>query len=576
MLDKAGILEKWTNYWLGWQPRYFSLENGILSYYQSEDEVVNGAKSAIRISGADVQLDPVDPRRFDISIGNGQRFSVRAQNEQERQSWIIALAATKQKSNEIGGLKSTIKRSDKSEKVTRKSTELKLFCDLLKQQTTDLQDSLVIDVEKDEKIDPQALNEKTKMLSATCDTFLKTLNDTMKLFEDAKNSISSPPMSPKSERKGFRRTPSTTSLPTGLQSPNLPRKTDNLKTHRRTNSSNVTFTFRDRSDSPSCYDTRSLHSFHGAISELDTPDTSETASHKPLGRRKTPDTLSLDLSKSSNCIQVSEDSMTPEFESPNEDFNPPAIESKESVSVNDLPVETPVVETEIKEESEEKVEESLVVEKMFFNEIEHSFAKISMIHRNEELEVPVDHFLSAAGDLLPILDKLGSKAFAPVKMDINGNITKIRKKCDSEANSFETLQDIIRSELSTGTTKVSNSATDAIMWLKRALSFVAHFLENIVNGEKNLTTALQKAYSVTLSNHHSWVVKGVFALAVKAAPDYKDFIRALSSDTADLECATFQKTLHAALSEYTSALQKQLSNLHSFYLSNNLESNKLV
>ena len=48
MLDKSGILEKWTNYWLGWQPRFFSLENGILSYYQSEDEVVNGAKSAIR------------------------------------------------------------------------------------------------------------------------------------------------------------------------------------------------------------------------------------------------------------------------------------------------------------------------------------------------------------------------------------------------------------------------------------------------------------------------------------------------------------------------------------------------
>ena len=73
-------------------------------------------------------------------------------------------------------------------------------------------------------------------------------------------------------------------------------------------------------------------------------------------------------------------------------------------------------------------------------------------------------------------------------MDINGNITKIRKKCNSEANTFETLEDIVRSELSTGTTKVSNSATDAIMWLKRALSFVAHFLENIVNGERNLTT----------------------------------------------------------------------------------------
>lgn len=565
MLDKSGILEKWTNYWLGWQPRFFSLENGILSYYQNEDEVVNGAKSAIRISGADVQLDAVDPRRFDISIGNGQRFSVRAQNEQERQSWIIALAANKQKSNTIGGLKTTINRSDKNEKIARKSTELKLFCDLLKQQTFELKDSLLSDDSGEEKIDPQMLSKKTEMLSVTCETFLKTLNETMKLFDEAKNSVGGPPMSPKSERTGFRRTPSTTSLPTGLQSPNLPKKTD--KTHRRTNSSNVTF--RDRSDSPSCYDTRSLHSFHGAICELDTID-SETSKHKPLGRRKTPDTLSLDLSKSN--IHFSENSITPEFESPNEHFNVPEVdESKESI--NDVPTQVEIkakATSEIKEETQE----SEIVEKMFFNEIEHSFANIKMIQRKDELELPVNQFLSAAADLLLIIDKLGSKAFAPVKMDINGNITKIRKKCESDANKFETLEDIVRSELSTGTTKVSNSATDAIMWLKRALSFVANFLANIVNGEKNLTAALQKAYSVTLSNHHSWVVKGVFALAVKAAPDYNDFIRALSSESANLECTKFQKTLHAALDKYTSALQKQLSSLHSFYLTNNLEFNK--
>jgi len=166
-----------------------------------------------RISGADVQLDAADPRRFDISIGNGQRFAVRAQNEQERQSWIIALAATKQKSNEIGGLKTTIKRGDKNEKIARKSTELKLFCDLLKQQTAELKDSLVTGESEEDKIDPQVLSKKTEMLSATCDTFLKTLNETMKLFDAAKNSVGSPPMSPKSERAQFRRTTSTTSLP---------------------------------------------------------------------------------------------------------------------------------------------------------------------------------------------------------------------------------------------------------------------------------------------------------------------------------------------------------------------------
>jgi pleckstrin homology domain containing family A member 8 len=124
---------------------------------------------------------------------------------------------------------------------------------------------------------------------------------------------------------------------------------------------------------------------HGAICELDTID-SETSGHKPVGRRKTPDTLSLDLSKS-NVIHVSEDSITPEFESPNEHFNAPQVES-----INDLPKEI-----EINEEIEIK-EETTSTEKMFFNEIEHSFANISMIQRKNELELPINSFLSAAGD----------------------------------------------------------------------------------------------------------------------------------------------------------------------------------
>lgn len=34
-----GVLWKWTNYWNGWQPRWFILDKGILTYYKSQDEV---------------------------------------------------------------------------------------------------------------------------------------------------------------------------------------------------------------------------------------------------------------------------------------------------------------------------------------------------------------------------------------------------------------------------------------------------------------------------------------------------------------------------------------------------------
>ena len=50
-------------------------------------------------------------------------------------------------------------------------------------------------------------------------------------------------------------------------------------------------------------------------------------------------------------------------------------------------------------------------------------------------------------------------------------------------------------EKQTNTHNVSNSATDAIMWLKRGLNFVKEFLKNVAGGEENLTKALQVCWA---------------------------------------------------------------------------------
>jgi hypothetical protein len=34
-----GELLKWTNYYSGWQPRYVTVKDGMLSYYASKDDV---------------------------------------------------------------------------------------------------------------------------------------------------------------------------------------------------------------------------------------------------------------------------------------------------------------------------------------------------------------------------------------------------------------------------------------------------------------------------------------------------------------------------------------------------------
>ena len=44
----------WCIVILGWQSRWFLLENDILSYYKSQDDMKNGCKGSVRMSVCDV------------------------------------------------------------------------------------------------------------------------------------------------------------------------------------------------------------------------------------------------------------------------------------------------------------------------------------------------------------------------------------------------------------------------------------------------------------------------------------------------------------------------------------------
>ena len=72
--------------------------------------------------------------RFDVCVGSGQKFSLRAPSTAERQTWLIALGTCKQAENEQRNSIRTKKRVGKMDKLQRKSTELRLYCDLLVQQ----------------------------------------------------------------------------------------------------------------------------------------------------------------------------------------------------------------------------------------------------------------------------------------------------------------------------------------------------------------------------------------------------------------------------------------------------------
>ncbi|XP_042308206.1 pleckstrin homology domain-containing family A member 3-like isoform X3 [Sceloporus undulatus] len=121
-----GALLKWTNYLSGWQPRYFVLENGILSYYDSQDDVGKGSKGSIKMAVCEIK---------DLDLSN--------------------------------------------ESLGRKLSELRLYCDVLTQQVLAVQDA-THPQDNGSPLDIQMINEASSLLRATCSQFISTLEDCMK------------------------------------------------------------------------------------------------------------------------------------------------------------------------------------------------------------------------------------------------------------------------------------------------------------------------------------------------------------------------------------------------------------
>lgn len=82
----------------------------------------------------------------------------------------------------------------------------------------------------------------------------------------------------------------------------------------------------------------------------------------------------------------------------------------------------------------------------FFSQLELKFADVP-IDAAEGNGIPTERFLAATRQLLPFLDRLGSTTFAPVKSDINGNITKLDTRYKSNPIRFSTLQRMIMAEI---------------------------------------------------------------------------------------------------------------------------------
>eukprot|EP00045_Choanoeca_perplexa_P015778 m.203918 g.203918 ORF g.203918 m.203918 type:complete len:200 (-) comp17078_c0_seq1:3751-4350(-) len=174
-------------------------------------------------------------------------------------------------------------------------------------------------------------------------------------------------------------------------------------------------------------------------------------------------------------------------------------------------------------------------------------------------------FLDACASLVPLFDALGSTAFAPVKSDINGNIKKLRGWHEKDPAACDTLQSMVKVEIEAKTTKASGSATDALLWLKRALTFIRIFLRELVKGEKPADSATT-AYGESLRKYHNFLVRGIFSVAMRACPTREKLMATLAKDSG-LDDAGVVAQVQTMLESFNSLLDE----IQAFYDANKLD-----
>ncbi|XP_023155233.1 pleckstrin homology domain-containing family A member 8 [Amphiprion ocellaris] len=556
-----GVLHKWTNYISGWQPRWFVLDGGTLSYYDSQEDAWKGCKGSIKISVCEIQVHSSDSTRFDLTIPGEQYFYLKAINAAERQKWLVALGTAKACLTD-NRTKREKELQENTEALKTKMSELRLYCDLLLQQVNKIK-------ENDELGETAEMGIDTgNLVKSTCTTFLKTLEECMQIANrtfSTDMASQSPPGTP----------------PVAAIKPQKIKPVNHLN-------QNLGEKWRDLAETSGeaiAHDNQTLDSGAEGPDEPDRPEhyTSpsdvESASSSVHEERVDPT-----LHTTQNTCEIEHYDQPAEGVEDNEGDK--AEEQKEhkedqsqehdnnNIEVNAVQLQEDFSDQEEGETPRDSTEsEDTEQVETFFSTMSHRFSDIRL---DDDNGIPTQEFLDSCYAIVPVLDKLGSTVFAPVKMDFVGNIKKIHQKLLSDNDSFPTLQSIVLHEVQTNVAKVRNSATEALLWLKRGLKFLKEFLSEVNAGEQDIQGALNNAYGKTLRQYHGWVVRGVFALALRAAPSYQSFAAALVSREGDELTSGFTSGMHRDLGVYLPAMERQLAILDSLYEEYNLESDEVV
>ncbi|CAG8468162.1 7188_t:CDS:2 [Scutellospora calospora] len=155
-------------------------------------------------------------------------------------------------------------------------------------------------------------------------------------------------------------------------------------------------------------------------------------------------------------------------------------------------------------------------------------------------------FLEATEGLIKLFDLLGSSAFSVVQKDMIGNVNKIRARYETDYIKNNTLENLVINEQK----EKKRIATEGLEFTSVALR------RSINETTEELSVSFTNAYGITLKPFHSFVIRPVFALAMKACPYRVEFFKKLGDD---------QARVNELYERWLAALERIVAQLICFY-----------
>ncbi|KAL0954259.1 hypothetical protein HGRIS_005387 [Hohenbuehelia grisea] len=178
-----------------------------------------------------------------------------------------------------------------------------------------------------------------------------------------------------------------------------------------------------------------------------------------------------------------------------------------------------------------------------------SFADVPVV---EDVGVETESFLEAADGLVKLFDLLGSGIFGFVQADIRGNISGVRGRYVSVPDGAQTLEALVRheAEQSKNSGTSARPATACLVRLMRGLAFTCQALQNMqADTGAELHVCFRRSYDSVLKHHHTFVVRSVVSVAIRAVPRRSDFYARIAQGGS-------KEALDAALGKWLEGLDR--------------------